>query len=197
MLQARCDELFAGLAPATSEAISRYVSALKVTMPSRATDEAGAAMEMRLTVKALETFPEWAIADVCRRYLDGRLGKGRFAPTPAEIAQDCRALLTIHQEEATKAKRILEAEVYTEATPEERERMLRLIREASRGLRSYTARNAKMGKPKRERSKEVIERAANIALIRMAKQAPPLPPLSESMRDKLTTAGHIRPQQAA
>ena len=168
-LTTRLSQIHDGMRPASPEAIAKYVATLKMSgLVSRSTDEAGAAMEMRLTVKALEGFPEWAISDVCRRFLDGRLGKGRFVPTAAEIAQECRLVLLPHQEEAGRIAKVLDAEIYEEATPEQRDRIAKLLAGTVRELKAGMAKRG-VKRVRRERSKEVIERAARIALIRQGK----------------------------
>lgn len=135
-LQGRADHLASGLTAAEPEAISRCITSLGVVLPSRSTNAEAAKMELALTVEALKAFPEWAVANVCRRYLDGRLGNGRYAPTPPELAKACRELIAPFQAEAAKIQRILNAQVYREPTEEERARVQAKVDELKRSFTS-------------------------------------------------------------
>jgi hypothetical protein len=80
---------------------------------------------VRTIARELKNIPIWAIDEACARILGGRApGINRaFAPQPPQIAHLCREIVQpLHAERARIAK-VLNAEIFHEATPEERERV--------------------------------------------------------------------------
>jgi hypothetical protein len=80
---------------------------------------------VRTIARELKNIPIWAIDEACARILGGRApGINRaFAPQPPQIAHLCREIVQpLHAERARIAK-VLNAEIFVEATPEERERV--------------------------------------------------------------------------
>lgn len=67
----------------------------------------------------LTPYPQAVVEDVCARYLDGRLGNRVYAPTPAEIAHECREMLAPIYAERARIALILDAEVYATPSPAE------------------------------------------------------------------------------
>lgn len=146
MLGIRRDEILAGLTSARSEAIGRLVASLRAVMPAQ--DGGDAVLVVKLYMAALSKYPEWAINAACRAFLEGRVpGQRRFAPTPAEIADRCRAMVAPFEQEMAQIDRVLRAEVREPVTQEGRERI-------AQGLRDLAA---KIG---RESAAEEEERCA-------------------------------------
>jgi hypothetical protein len=79
--------------------------------------------KLELYAAAVASFPEWAIGDACRRFIEGRAGDSRYVPSAAQLAQECRDIVQPHHEEHVKIARILTANVYHVPAPEERERV--------------------------------------------------------------------------
>jgi len=123
VLEARREALNAALTPADPDFIGRSISALKSAFPYRNEDSSDVEKVKRLYIAALQSFPEWAISEACRRFLEGRVGNRTFAPTPPELAAECRSILVAVHEEAGKIDRILEAQVYRLPSPEQQRRI--------------------------------------------------------------------------
>ncbi|GGE54606.1 hypothetical protein GCM10007276_34560 [Agaricicola taiwanensis] len=125
-LTTRAEALAAALAPYTDEArIQSRVVALRLVMPSATGGESleDRAMTLRLYARALARFPEWAVGEACARFIDGRAGSGRFAPTPAELAAVCEALALPLHEERARILALTDAEVEREVPEAERMRV--------------------------------------------------------------------------
>gem|GEM_PF-6082084 len=108
-LEVRKAELEAALTPADEQKIAEMIAVLRQPFPTqRDTDSATV---LKLYVEVLKVFPEWAIAQTCRRFMTGEAGDGKFAPTPPEMVKQCAALVTAHRAQLIKIDRILNAEV--------------------------------------------------------------------------------------
>jgi len=91
------------------------------------------------------------------QFLDGTSGQGIHAPKPGEIAAVCRSFLAAAQEERAKINAVLDAEVYTLPTDEERAEVARRYDE----FVAETARAAKMRDAREvEGQAAAVERAA-------------------------------------
>lgn len=122
-ISARKAELDTALQATSKEAAASIIATLLHAFPGSAKSDQDRADMLKVFVAALRDMPEWAIADVARRYLDGRLGEGRFAPTPAQFAVHVRDAIRPYLEEQHKAGMVLSASVYHAPTPEERARI--------------------------------------------------------------------------
>lgn len=121
-LAGRQREIADALIPADTDAVGLMITSLRSVMPSH--DNSDPQQQVMMYRSALAKFPEWAIGQVCRAFLEGRAGGSTtFAPTPADIASRCQALITPHVEEAEQIARILTAEVRYDPTEEERQRV--------------------------------------------------------------------------
>lgn len=121
-LALRATELKGALSPTVSGVVVKMISAMRQWFPTQRDADFDALL--KTYVATLSPLPEWAIAEVCRRYTDGKSGDGTFAPTPAKMAKEIRALLVGHQEQLAKIERILNAEIAREEPPEVKARML-------------------------------------------------------------------------
>lgn len=97
--------------PADETALRRSVSALRAVFPAGNDGEENARRIIGLYVSALASFPEWAVNEVCRQYLEGRRGNGTFAPPAPEMAKACREEVSKFMDERAKIEAVLEAEV--------------------------------------------------------------------------------------
>lgn len=83
--------------------------------------------------EAVQGIPEWAIAEASDDYRHGRIGNGKFAPTPGELAKEARfrfeAYVRREQERRAEARQIAEnrerREMLASRTPEQKERVRR------------------------------------------------------------------------
>jgi hypothetical protein len=125
-LEQRAAELEVSLAPYTDEArVQSRIVALRLVMPSTTGGESAAdrAMALRLYAHALARFPEWIVGEACARFIDGRAGSGRFAPTPAELAAECDAIAAPLHAERHRAARLAAAGAERPVAEAERERV--------------------------------------------------------------------------
>ncbi len=119
VMGARRRMLADALVPASSAAIGTMIASLRSVMPSH--DNTDPVQVVALYRSALSRFPEWAVAHVCRAFLEGRAGGSTtFAPTPADIASRCDALVQPHRDEQLLIGRILDAEIIPEPESDEK-----------------------------------------------------------------------------
>jgi hypothetical protein len=118
-LKARVAEIDSGLGRASEASIRRAVGLVKGLMASPAIGETTVDEILSGYALVLAPYPQPVIEDVCRRYLDGRLGNRVYAPTPAEIAHECREMLAPIYAERARIALILDAEVYETPSPEQ------------------------------------------------------------------------------
>ena len=188
MIQGRRQHVAAGLTPigkspdrSAVERIGRLIASLKAVFPGNAQDS-DARLIVGTYLVALAGYPEWAIEAACRRFLDGRAGKGSYAPTPPELARECSSLVTPLYEEQAALDRILEANTYREVPADERERLTAEFNKFAEELRWSND----MGKPDRDRraaerkyrSKEEVEQEADADLARLIGTAEHFKPLA-------------------
>jgi hypothetical protein len=121
MLARRLDQVSHHLTPAKAAAIKRSVGMVKGLMASTSVDGQSAGAILDGYAMVLAPYPQALIEDVCTRFLDGRLGNRVYAPTPAEIAHECRSNpdLIAARAERYRLEAILSAEVYQTPSPEE------------------------------------------------------------------------------
>lgn len=119
VLASRRHALADALIPASSAAIGTMIASLRSVMPSH--DNTDPVQVVALYRSALSRFPEWAVGQVCRAFLEGRAGGSTtFAPTPADIASRCDALVQPHRDEQILIGRILDAEIIPEPESDEK-----------------------------------------------------------------------------
>lgn len=95
------------LARSDAEDIIPAVSMLRSVMSRSATTDRQEAEVQKTYAVVLHEFPAWAVKRACEDYLSGRAGDGRFAPTPAELAQRCRSVMSRYVEDKAKIERAL------------------------------------------------------------------------------------------
>lgn len=116
-MKARVDEIARWLSPSRDAAIVRAVETMRssLVIANGASDDA-----VKAYVMVLKPFPEPVIEDVCRRHMEGRLGGRVYAPTPAEVAHECRLAVADALAERGRIALILDAEIYQVPTEAER-----------------------------------------------------------------------------
>ena len=117
------------LQPAPEPAIKRAVGLVKGLMASASIGEQSVDDVLNGYAMVLNPYPKAVVEDVCRRFLDGRLGNRVYAPTPAEIAHECRLAVADTLAERRRIMLILDAEVYATPSPEEQAKIQSRYRE--------------------------------------------------------------------
>jgi hypothetical protein len=117
-LERRRADLDMGLAGCGADLVKGMVGVLMAGYPvGRA--QADARPAMTAFIAALQDQPAWAVKEAC-----GEWNKtGKFAPTPAELRALCLKATRFVTEERTAIRAVLEAEIYTPITAEERARV--------------------------------------------------------------------------
>ena len=106
-LQAHLAKLTRWLGGSSAVEVIPHVAVLRSAM-AKAGGSAGQEQDVLMTyAMVLSELPLWAITRACKDYLTGKVGDGRFAPTPAEIAQRCRVLMSRYVEDRCKIERAL------------------------------------------------------------------------------------------
>lgn len=126
MMASRVEQIDRWLAPSRQAAIIRAVGLVRGAMavPAGASDDV-----FSVFVEVLKPFPEPVVEDVCRKFLDGRLGNRVYAPTPAEIAHECRLSVADALAERGRIMLVLDAEVYDTPSDAEREEIRQKLAE--------------------------------------------------------------------
>ena len=125
-LQARRVDLMDALAPGDGEGIKQAIRALKGGFPTYGIDAVGAAFQTEFYVKALADFPLWAVHEACARFRDGRNEtpwNARECPSSAQMAHECRAIISPVQDEIRPLADVLDAEVVPDANPDAQKRL--------------------------------------------------------------------------
>lgn len=144
VMAGRRRDLADALVPADADAIGLMISSIRSVMPSH--DSSDPVQQVALYRSALSRFPEWAVGQVCRAFLEGRAGGSTtFAPTPADIAKRCADLIAPHQQEVAQIGRILDAEIIPEPeSDEKRAEVAERVRQWVRDRQQTTAAVSKM-----------------------------------------------------
>jgi hypothetical protein len=122
-LQSRKAELDRALTTTSEENVIRMVGVMRAAFPSQAMGEADKKAALKVYASTLMKYPSWVISRACRRFTDGTTGEGRFAPSAAEMARECEAIVAPYREQRHQIETILTAEVYREPTEEERQQV--------------------------------------------------------------------------
>lgn len=124
------------LSPAKTAEASMHIAKLFTTMMSPKGEEFTKVVAADY-IAAVKGIPEWAIADTSEAYRFGRIGDGRFVPTPGEFAKHARGLFEAEARRAQE-RRIRERqarelqerkEMLRQRTPEEKARVQKLVEE--------------------------------------------------------------------
>lgn len=170
MLEVRLQEIDRHLAPARPAAIKRSVGMVKGLMASTAVDGQSAAQVLDGYAMVLAQFPQAVVEDVCMRFLDGRLGNRVYAPTPAEIAHECRKDpdLVEAKAERYRIESVLNAEVYRTPSPQEQSEIQnefnRLVADMAKGsdARPVTSRPGPSPEEREKAQQILAERRAEV-----------------------------------
>lgn len=133
-LQGRLRDLADCLRPASHETAIRHIGAMRAAFPALSTTETERVASLKVYAAALKEFPEWAIGQACRAAIDGRIGRGQYAPAAPELVAECQRVAAPVREEHVRIATILNAEVYHEPEPEEKARVNAAFDELTRGL---------------------------------------------------------------
>ncbi|MGE7416743.1 hypothetical protein [Methylobacterium tarhaniae] len=123
------------LAPAGPAEVDRMIGSLMQVMAAPATGEDSQRIALGLYRSVLAPLPAWAVAAACRRFLDGSAGGGTFAPTPAELASEVRALIAKQVDERARLLRVLNAEILPEPTEADRAKVAQLAADLAHSMR--------------------------------------------------------------
>lgn len=164
-LQKRLRELADALMPASSETTVKHIGAMRAGFPALSTTEAERIASIKVYAAALKGFPEWAVGQACRAAIQGRIGRGQYAPAAPELVAECERAVAPVREEHARIAAILNADVYHEPEPDEKAR----VSAAFEGLSRELAASLDMGE---------------------ASKRPPLEPLTlEAAEEKVGTLG--------
>ncbi|WP_156387771.1 hypothetical protein [Methylobacterium sp. Leaf399] len=143
----RVEALNRYLAPAEPAAIKRMVGMVKGLMASTQVDGQSASAILDGYAMVLAPYPQVLIEDVCARFLDGRLGNRVYAPTPAEIAHECRNApdMIAAKAERYRLEAMLSVEVYRTPTAAEQDEIQAAYRDFVKDAVASTKMGMKIG----------------------------------------------------
>jgi len=98
-------------------------------------------LQKKAFLVTLTKYPAWAVEAACAQFLAADQGEGIHAPKPGEIAAVCRRLIAEAQYERAKINAVLDAEIYTPPTDEERAEVSRRFAEIVAELSEASAGN--------------------------------------------------------
>lgn len=130
MLQARRDDIVAGLTPATRAEIGRLVAYVRTLLPAQGNDDPELVVNGYISI--LSGLPLWALDQACNDFLKGRVPDHKtFAPTCDQIAARARSLVSRFESEIAAIDKIVRAEIIQVVSLEERERIGQKLRALS------------------------------------------------------------------
>jgi len=135
------------------------IRALKAGFPTYGADPAGAKFQVEFYLKALDSFPLWAVQEACARFRDGRNEtpwKASECPSSAQLAQECRAIISPVRDELGPIADVLDAEVVPAPDPDKAARAAAVMR-WEKDIRPQMAAKDEPKKP-RETPEQVLER---------------------------------------
>ena len=144
------------LAPAGPAEVDRMIGSLMQVMAAPATGEDSQAIAKGLYRSVLAPLPAWAVGAACRRFLDGSVGGGTFAPTPAELANEVRTIITKQVDERARLLRVLDAEVLPPVDPEKEAEALQAARDAIAGKLMREQQDQRRAVEAEEAEREVV-----------------------------------------
>ena len=118
-IETRRTQLRDAMQPAHPKEIELEIDLMRAGFPLTRMDDASAALTTQVYVSALAGTPAWVVREARKRFQTGRNEmpwKPGFCPTSAEMAIECRAIMAPAQDEAVMIARVLDAEVYPEAS---------------------------------------------------------------------------------
>lgn len=120
LLMARRQEIDDGLIGADEVTVREQVGILRSSMATSQMSPEAMKLARQGFIMVLGRYPAWAVVETAMRFLDGRAGNKVYAPTAAEMAEVCRALISEPLAERARINAILDAEVYHVAGEAER-----------------------------------------------------------------------------
>lgn len=120
-LKDRKAELVDGLRPSEPREIADLVSAMMLGFGGASRTEADAKKTVALYVSQLAAYPAWAVKTACEEAM--RSGS-EFAPSVAKLVASARQAVSRWQIESARITQILDAPVYREPDPGERQRVI-------------------------------------------------------------------------
>lgn len=123
------------LAPASPADIGAVLALLQCAFPSAPMDPMAAKANVRGYALALEGVPAFALDEAARRILKGEAGlKHAFLPTPPQLRDVANEASRPARWHAVQLRRLLEAEVEPETSPEARERVRAMVADLAASL---------------------------------------------------------------
>jgi hypothetical protein len=118
------------LLPAGPEMASLAIAPTVIAMIPRSGDEGEHKARMAVYINDLAELPAWALAEACARFRQGKVGDGKFLPTPGEIAVEARWLMQPFARARHDIERVLAARVAKspELTADERKAVVARLR---------------------------------------------------------------------
>ena len=106
--------------------MAKAVTFILSVFPGQGVTAEAADMRMMAYDMALEEVPTWAIEEAVRRWISGKCGERRFAPTPPELRCAADEVVTITRGKIASLRWLAKAEVAAPPTPEAIERAQKL-----------------------------------------------------------------------
>ncbi|KTS09716.1 hypothetical protein SB2_11715 [Methylobacterium radiotolerans] len=119
------------LQPCDNATVLRSVGLLRSLMAAPNVDEETRKLQKAGFLMTLTKYPGWAVEAACAQFLEADEGEGVHAPKPGEIAKVCRRLIAEAQYERAKINAVLDAEIYTPPTDEERAKVAKAFADFS------------------------------------------------------------------
>lgn len=180
-LGARSAELVAWLSPPPAQSIRVEVAALFGVMASRGGDEIDLRARLEIYVADLASLPMFALRAAFHAYRTGRLGDGKWLPTPGELRIAAEGYARHLVDEQAKIRKVLTAQIIPDpvVSPERKAATLAMVRATVEEMRA----NEPTRLPRDSRLPTKLEAEAALELHAIAPK--PLPPMSDDLRRKL------------
>lgn len=180
-LTARRGELVNACQRSDPRSIVQRIARLFMRFPSTRLPDGTAETTMAAYAADLASFPMWAIEEACLVFIKGQgEGSKAFAPSSAELRIMCERAMWPVRHELNDITNVLNAEVYSEPTPEVRAKILAEFRELVDELKL----NVDPRDKSPAKSRPLTKDEAQAALDRID-ATQPLPKLSEATLGKL------------
>lgn len=110
------------------------IGVLLGAFPRQTISDDSADMLMQAYEMACEDIPTWAVEEAARRWMKGKCGPQRFAPSPPELRIAADTVIAITNGKIASLRRLAKCEVETIPTAAQAERMKLLSAEIAKGL---------------------------------------------------------------
>ena len=134
--EARRLQIGNALSAVDTQSARQSIAKMLAVMPMAAGSGADAAAVMEIYIEAVAPVPGWAVKAVSNKFIAGKIGQGRWAPTPAEFRRACDDDTVRLQIEARDLDRVINAERVGTAKEAERARVAALVDDCLKSLAS-------------------------------------------------------------